>query len=105
MLHTQITDENFKEEVENTEGMVLLDFYAVWCGPCKMLSPILDDVAAEYPTVKLCKCDVDEAGALAQKFGIQSIPTVFFFKDGKPVYNFIGYREKEEIVSMLQKVM
>lgn len=103
MAHTMITMENFATEIEGASGLVLLDFYAVWCGPCKMLAPILDEIAEENPLVKVVKSDVDSAPALAGKFGIQSIPTVVLFKDGKQVDGFIGYRGKAEIEAMIKK--
>ncbi len=103
MAHVQINENNFHEEVTAAKGLVLLDFYAVWCGPCKMLAPVLDAIGEELPDVKICKCDVDEAAALAGKFGVQSIPTVVLFKDGESVDGFVGYRAKEQILPMLEK--
>ncbi|MBQ8577318.1 MAG: thioredoxin [Clostridia bacterium] len=103
MSHTKITMANFADEIENAGGLVLLDFYAVWCGPCKMLSPILDEVAEEYPDVKVCKSDVDEAPDLAAKFSVQSIPTVVLFKDGEMVDGFVGFRAKAEVLAMIEK--
>ena len=105
MAHVMINENNFREEIESTKGLVLLDFYATWCGPCKMLAPVLDAIGEEFENVKICKSDVDEAPALAGKFNVQSIPTVVLFKDGEVVDNFIGYRAKEQIVPMLEKHM
>ncbi len=105
MAHTMITMENFTQEIENAAGLVLLDFYAVWCGPCKMLAPVLDELAEDIPSLKIVKSDVDNAPDLAGKFGIQSIPTVLLFKDGKQVDGFIGYRGKEEIAAMIEKYL
>ena len=76
MAHVQVNENNFHEEVEAVKGLVLLDFYATWCGPCKMLAPVLDAIGEENANVKICKSDVDEASALAGKFNVQSIPTV-----------------------------
>ncbi len=102
MAHTMINMENFADEIENRSGLVLLDFYAVWCGPCKMLAPILDEIAANLPAVSVVKSDVDEAPDLAGKFGIQSIPTVLLFRDGEMVDGFVGYRDKAEIIKMIE---
>ena len=103
MAHIQINENNFHEEVEAVKGLVLLDFYATWCGPCKMLAPVLEALGEEHPDVKICKADVDEAAALAGKFGVQSIPTLVLFKDGEVVDGFVGFRAKEQIVPMLEK--
>ena len=103
MEHPMITMNNYHEEIEIAKGLVLLDFYAVWCGPCKMLAPILEEVGEERPDVKICKSDVDEASDLAAKFSIQSIPTVVLFKDGQAVDGFVGYRGMEEIIAMIDK--
>ena len=103
MAHLQINNENFKNEIENAKGLVLLDFYATWCGPCKMLAPVLDEIGEELQDVKICKSDVDEAPALAAQFGVQSIPTVVLFKDGAIVESFVGYRGKEQILPLLEK--
>jgi len=103
MAHIQINEDNFNAEVTAAGGLVLLDFYATWCGPCKMLAPVLDEIGEEHTDVKICKCDVDEASALAGKFYVQSIPTVVLFKDGEVVDGFVGYREKAQILPMLEK--
>lgn len=103
MAHVQINENNFHEEVEAVKGLVLLDFYAVWCGPCKMLAPVLDAIGEELPDIKICKSDVDEAPALAGKFHVQSIPTVLLFKDGEIVESFVGYRAKEQILPLIEK--
>lgn len=103
MAHVQINETNFHEEVEMASGLVLLDFYATWCGPCKMLAPVLDEIGTEVADVKICKTDVDEAMELAGKFNVQSIPTVVLFKDGAVVDSFVGYRAKEQILPMIEK--
>lgn len=103
MAHVQINENNFHEEVESHKGLVLLDFYATWCGPCKMLAPVLDALGEEVQDVKICKSDVDEASALAAKFGVQSIPTVVLFRDGEVVDGFVGFRAKEQILPMIEK--
>ena len=103
MAHVQVNENNFHEEVEAHKGLVLLDFFATWCGPCKMLAPVLDALGEEVQDVKICKSDVDEASALAAKFGVQSIPTVVLFRDGEVVDGFVGFRAKEQILPMIEK--
>lgn len=96
-----ITSANFAEEVLQAKGTVLLDFWAEWCGPCRMLSPIIDEVAASHPEVKVGKVNVDEEQALAQQFNIMSIPTLVVFKDGKKVNEALGLMPKEQVESLL----
>lgn len=96
-----ITSANFAEEVLQAKGTVLLDFWAEWCGPCRMLSPIIDEVAASHPEVKVGKVNVDEQQALAQQFNIMSIPTLVVFKDGKKVNEALGLMPKEQVESLL----
>ncbi len=103
MAHIEINETNYQNEVEAAKGLVLLDFYATWCGPCKMLAPVLDEIGAELDDVKICKTDVDEAMALAGKFNVQSIPTVVLFRDGKIVDSFVGFRAKDQILAMIEK--
>ena len=84
---------------------VLVDFWADWCGPCRMLAPVLEEIARDYEgTVKVGKVNVDEQMALAQQFGVTSIPLLVLFKDGKPVAKSLGYRPKEEIVQLLKNL-
>ena len=97
----QFNEENFEEEVLNTEGTVLVDFYADWCGPCRVMSPIIDEIAEEVTTAKVGKVNVDNSGELAMKYGIASIPTIMVFKNGKPSKTFVGVTEKDEIKSEL----
>ena len=98
-----ITSENFEEEVLKSDKPVLLDFFAVWCGPCKMVSPIVDEIAEEYPDIKVGKIDVDNELRLAQLFSVSSIPTLAVIKDGKLDNIAVGFRSKEEILAMLGK--
>ena len=100
VLH--ITNDSFQSEVLNHKGTVLLDFFATWCGPCKMLSPILEQVANDNPDVKVVKVDVDEEPALAQQFGVMSIPTLVVFKDGQAVKQSVGGKSKAQIEDMLR---
>lgn len=101
MSITHITKENFESEVIRSEKPVLLDFWAAWCGPCKMLAPILDQVAAERPDVKVCKVNVDEQPELANQFRVMSIPTLVVFKDGQPVKQSMGLQPKDRLLAML----
>ena len=96
-----ITKENFTAEVLESDKPVLIDFWASWCGPCRMLSPVIDKIAEERTDIKVCKVNVDEQGELAQRFGVMSIPTVVAMKDGKIVNQSVGVRPKEAILAML----
>ncbi|MEA4816150.1 MAG: thioredoxin [Lachnospiraceae bacterium] len=97
-----ITKDNFQKEVVESEKTVLLDFWANWCGPCWMVSPIIDEIAKETPGIKVGKINVDEQRELATAFNIMSIPTLVVMKDGKVVNQSMGARPKEQIVSMLK---
>ena len=96
-----ITKENFDTEVIKSEKTVLLDFWAAWCGPCRQLSPVVDEIAEERADIKVGKVNVDEQGELAQQFGVMSIPTLIVFKEGKVAYTTVGVRPKDAIVGML----
>lgn len=96
-----INKENFASEVLNSDKPVLLDFYADWCGPCRMVGPIVSEIASESTDVKVGKINVDEQRELAAQFGIMSIPTLAVVKDGKLVNRAVGYRSKEQIKAML----
>lgn len=93
--------DNFSQEVLESDKPVLVDFWASWCGPCKMLAPILDEVASEAQTAKIGKINVDEEPELARQFRVMSIPTMILFKDGQAVKTSIGVKPKNEILSML----
>ena len=96
-----ITKTNFESEVKSFKGEVLLDFWASWCGPCRMLSPIIDEIAEETPALKVGKVNVDEEPELAAAFGVQSIPTVVIIKDGEIKEISVGYKPKDEIIELL----
>lgn len=97
----KINKENF-EQVRNSEKAVLLDFYAEWCGPCRMVSPIVDAIAQENPQYLVGKINVDEEQELASEFGVYSIPTLVVMKDGKVVSQAAGARPKNQILAMLE---
>jgi thioredoxin 1 len=99
---TEITQANFEAEVLNSEKPVLVDFWASWCGPCKMLSPVVDEIAAENPDVKVCKINVDDEPGLAGQFNVMSIPTLLVFKDGKVAASSVGVRPKNAILDLLK---
>ena len=102
MAVVTITTENFAQEVLHSDKPVLLDFWASWCGPCRMLSPIVDEVAEERTDVKVGKVNVDEQMELAMRFQVSSIPMLVVFKDGKAVAKSVGYRPKSEIAAMVE---
>lgn len=102
-MEVKINESNFKEEVLNSNKPVLVDFWATWCGPCRMLSPIIEEIAAEKSeTLKVGKVNVDEEPALATQFGIASIPMLVLFKNGKVVKISVGYQPKEEILKLIE---
>lgn len=103
MTIIELNEENFESEVEAATGLVLVDFWASWCGPCKMLSPIVDEVASECDAVKVCKVNVDNEQALAARFGVMSIPTLILFKNGSIANKMIGVQPKTAILEMITK--
>lgn len=103
MAEIRITSENFEKEVIKSDIPVLLDFFATWCGPCRMIAPFIEEIAEEYEgKVKVCKLDVDEASELAIAYGVSSIPTVMVFKNGEVTAKAVGYRSKAELEDMLE---
>ena len=99
VLH--INKDNFHNEVLNSEKPVLLDFFASWCGPCRMVGPILDEIAEEREDIKVCKVDIDEQPELASRFRIMSVPTLMVLKDGNIVDQSIGARPKHQILALV----
>ena len=97
-----ITTANFEEEVLKSEKPVLVDFWAPWCGPCKMLSPVVDEIAEEVAEAKVGKVNVDDERELAKKFQVMSIPTLLVFKNGELVNRTVGVQEKEDIIALLK---
>nr|MBQ4319722.1 thioredoxin [Clostridia bacterium] len=103
MAEVIITKKNFEEEVMKSDIPVLIDFWASWCGPCKMLGPVIAQLADEYAgKVKVCKVNVDEESELASQFKVMSIPMVVLMKDGKIEKSSVGYRPKEQLELMLK---
>ena len=102
MAVIEATKNNFEQEVLHSDKPVLLDFYAVWCGPCQMVSPLVDEIAEENPQYLVGKIDVDEEPELAQAFGVVSIPTLVVLKDGQIVNQAVGARPKAQILAMLE---
>lgn len=101
MAEITITKGNFEEEVLRADKPVLLDFWASWCGPCRMLAPVIEEIAKERDDIKVGKVNVDDEGALASAFGIVSIPTVVLVKNGEEVARSVGFREKTQLLQML----
>ena len=103
MAEMSFTAENFEAEVLKSDKPVLVDFWATWCGPCRMLAPVIEEIAKEYEgQVKVGKINVDEQPMLAAQFGVMSIPTVILFKDGQAAETSVGYKPKEALVEMLK---
>lgn len=98
----KVNKENFEAEVLKAEGTVLVDFFAEWCGPCKMLSPVIDEIANEQTALKVCKVNVDNEPELASKYGVMSIPTLVVIKNGEEVNKSVGLVSKEEILALVK---
>ena len=102
---SNLTAESFEAEVKNGKGLVVVDFYATWCGPCKMLAPVLEQVADEVKekaTIK--KLDIDECLDIAKEFNVMSVPTMILFKDGKEVERIVGLRQKNQIIETINNI-
>ncbi len=100
---TVLTSKNFNEEAVETQDTVLIDFWASWCGPCRMLSPVIDEIGEEgHPGLKVCKVNVDEESELAVKFGVMSIPTLIVMRGGKVVNKSVGVIPKEAVLDLIK---
>ena len=102
MAIVTVTDESFKGEVEG-RGTVLVDFWAPWCGPCKMIAPILEELDKEVTGIKIAKVNVDDNPEAASRFGVMSIPTLIVFKDGQPVDKVVGFQSKDALKNVLTR--
>ncbi len=98
-----VTKDTFKSEVEAHKGLVVIDLWATWCGPCRMLAPVLDELESDYPDVKFCKINVDEEPELARAFNVQSIPMVAFVKDNVFVDVSVGYVPKARLSGLIEE--
>lgn len=97
---------NWEAEVVSSPTPVLVDFWAAWCGPCRMIAPVVDEIAGEYEgRLKVGKLNVDEHGDIASRYGVMSIPTLMVFKNGQPVERIVGFRPKKELTAALEKVL
>ncbi|MCX6720881.1 MAG: thioredoxin [Candidatus Staskawiczbacteria bacterium] len=106
MTHIELTDANFEKEVNSTDKFVLVDFFATWCGPCQVLGPILEKISEHFKDkVVVLKANVDGAPISAQKFGVEKIPTIVLFKNGKPVNGFVGLIPENEIKNWLKNII
>jgi len=99
----ELNDSNFKEEVLDHEGLVLVDFWATWCAPCKMMLGILQELAKDKPKVKICKLNIDDSFELAKNYKVVSVPTFIVFKNGKQLISVTGVRPKSALISMLDE--
>lgn len=105
MLEVNLNKENFEQEVKNSDKLVIVDFWATWCGPCQMLAPVLEKIAEEKKdTVKICKVNVDEEQELAMEYGIMSIPTLVMFKNGEKVKTSVGFFSKSELEKIIDNI-
>jgi len=99
----ELTSETFDAEVLQSDQLVIVDFWATWCTPCRMLAPVLEEIAAERTDIKICKINVDEAQDIAEKYGVMSLPILIFFENGEAVNESLGLISKDQLVSLLPK--
>ncbi|HOA40147.1 MAG TPA: thioredoxin [Halanaerobiales bacterium] len=97
----EVTDANFSQEVLNADKPVLVDFWAEWCGPCRMVAPVVEEIAQEHDNIKVCKLDVDNNQYTAAQYGVMSIPTLILFENGQEKERVVGYMPKAQLVSKL----
>ena len=103
MAIIELTEADFEDVVVKSDKPVLIDFWAAWCGPCKMLSPVIDEISDERDDYVFCKVNVDEERELSRKFGIMSIPTLIVLEKGEPVKTSVGYKPKEDVLDFLDE--
>ena len=103
MAVIELKEQTFDSEVLQSDRPVLVDFWAAWCGPCRMLSPVVDELAEENPQIKVCKVNVDNEEGLAVRFGVMSIPTLLAFRDGKLIGQTVGVQSKQAILDLFEK--
>lgn len=101
MAALHLTTENFRKEVLEYDGVAMVDFWASWCGPCQMVGPVIEEIAAERTDVKVCKVNVDEQPDIAGKYNVMSIPTIIVFKNGEPAKVSVGAKPKAELLALL----
>ncbi len=102
-MELTLNNSNFEQEVLQAQVPVLVDFWASWCGPCRMLGPVIAEIAAEHTELKVGKVNVDDEEALAARYGVQSIPTLIFFKNGEEIYRSVGFQPKESVEAQIKK--
>lgn len=103
-MEINLNKENFEQEVLKEKKLVLIDFWATWCGPCQMIAPVIHSIAEGNKKVKVCKVNVDDEPELAIKYGVMSIPTLLFLKDGEPIKNVVGFHSKSELEEIINSL-